>query len=118
MSASVLSLLPSKNESSLNIMKRRNRILYCLANKIPYEGTFLVPTDENVQLVLLSLNKAVEGREGIPVVNRRPASKIQHKGKTENDRQSKSYLTPEMRKKNKSEKSQKIRNEMKSPKRG
>jgi len=108
----VISLLPSERETLADLQKRRATLIGAVAHSRPYDGIPVHRDDPEVQLVLKALHEAICRRLGAePAVRKAKPVRCGKTGKTARDKAKGNYKTPDARKKEKSERDQKIRRE-------
>lgn len=104
-----MSLLPTKYDSLALLQKRRADLFRDAA----CEGFAFVRGSQELGMLLVALNKAIEQRIDQPHYNGKPAKQYSDEGKTANDKAKESYKTSVDKKKAKSDESRRIRNDMK-----
>lgn len=103
-----MSLLPTKYDSLALLLKRRADLLRDAA----CEGFAFVRGSQELGMLLVALNKAIEQRLDQPRYNGKPAKQYCDEGKTANDKAKESYKSPEDKRKAKSDESRRIRQQM------
>ena len=112
MPSMIMSLMPSERETLAELQKRRANLIGAVAHGRPYDGIIVHRDDPEVQLVLKALHEAIGRRLGAePAVRKAKPVHRAKTGKTARDKAKDNYKTPDVRKKEKSERDQKIRRE-------
>jgi len=110
MSSRIMSLMPCERETLADLQKRRADMISAVAHGKPYDGIALKVDDPEVQLVLKALHEAIGRRRGAePVVRKAKPAQRRKTGKTARDKAKENYKSADVRKKEKSERDQAIR---------